>query len=54
MNIIKYFDLDDDVEDDEIDKGMEIVAMLKSTTHDVQQQHNANEFAIARKRAHNE
>jgi hypothetical protein len=36
MNTIKYFDLDDDVEDDEIDKGMEIVAMLKSATHDIQ------------------
>jgi hypothetical protein len=36
-NIIKYFDLDDDVKDDEINKGMEIVAILKSTTHDVQQ-----------------
>jgi hypothetical protein len=31
----KYFDLDNDVEDDETDKGMEIVAMLKSTTYDV-------------------
>ncbi len=36
MNIIKYFDLDD-VKDDEMDEGMEIVAMLKSTTRDVQQ-----------------
>ncbi len=36
-NIIKYFDLDDDVKDDEINKGMEIVAILKSATHDVQQ-----------------
>ncbi len=35
-NIIKYFDFDDNVEDDETDEGMEIVAMLKSTTHDVQ------------------
>ncbi|CAM6023618.1 unnamed protein product [Sphagnum balticum] len=30
MNIIKYFDLDNDVEDDETNEGMEIVAMLKS------------------------
>ncbi len=29
-NIIKYFDLDDDVEDDETYEGMEIIAMLKS------------------------
>jgi hypothetical protein len=34
-NIIKYFDLDSDVKDDEIDEGMEIVAMLKSATHDI-------------------
>jgi hypothetical protein len=53
-NIIKYFDLDDDVEDDKTDKGMEIVAMLKSTARDIHQQHDANESAIARKRAHNE
>jgi hypothetical protein len=54
VNIIKYFHLDDDVEDDEIDEGMEIVAMLKSTAHDIQQRHDANGFAIARKRAHYE
>jgi hypothetical protein len=54
MNIIKYFDLDDDVEDDETNEGMEIVAMLKSTAHDVQQQHNANGSTIARKKARNE
>jgi len=36
-NIIKYFDLDGDVEDDETNEGMEIIAMLKSTTRDVQQ-----------------
>jgi len=35
MNIIKYFDLNDDVEDDKTDEGMEIVAMLKSTTRDI-------------------
>jgi hypothetical protein len=29
-NIIKYFDLDDDVEDDKMDEGMEIITMLKS------------------------
>ncbi len=34
-NIIKYFDLDGDVEDDETDEGMEIVTMLKSTAHDI-------------------
>jgi hypothetical protein len=53
-NIIKYFDLDGDVEDDETDEGMEIVAMLKSTACDIQQQHNANGSAIAQKRARNE
>jgi hypothetical protein len=53
-NIIKYFDIDGDVEDDEMDEGTEIIAMLKSTTHDIQQKHDANGFAIARKRAHNE
>jgi hypothetical protein len=52
-NIIKYFDLNDDVEDDKTDEGMEIVTMLKSMTCDIQQQHDANEFAIARKRARN-
>jgi ribosomal protein L4 len=36
-NIIKYFDINDDVKDDEMNEGMEIVAMLKSTTHDIQQ-----------------
>jgi hypothetical protein len=36
-NIIKYFDLNDDVEDDKMDEGMEIVVMLKSTTHNIQQ-----------------
>jgi hypothetical protein len=54
VNIIKYFDLDDDVKDGETDKGMEIVAMLKLTARDVQQQHDANESAISRKRARNE
>jgi ribosomal protein L4 len=53
-NIIKYFDLDSDVEDDETDEGMEIVAMLKSTTCDIQQQHDVNGSTIARKRARNE
>ncbi|CAM6014943.1 unnamed protein product [Sphagnum balticum] len=53
-NIIKYFDLNDNVEDDKTNKGMEIIAMLKSTAHDVQQQHDASGFAIARKRARNE
>jgi len=53
-NIIKYFDLDGDVEDDETDEGMEIVAMLKSTACDIQQQHDANGSAIAQKRARNE
>jgi hypothetical protein len=47
MNIIKYFDLDGDVEDDETDKGMEIVVMLKSVARDIQQQHDANRSAIA-------
>jgi hypothetical protein len=50
-NIIKYFDFNDDVKDDETYEGMEIVTMLKSTTHDVQQQHDVNGFVIARKRA---
>jgi len=53
-NIIKYFDLDGDVEDDEIDEGMEIVAMLKSVACDIQQQHDANGSAITQKRARNE
>ncbi|CAK9237295.1 unnamed protein product [Sphagnum troendelagicum] len=53
-NIIKYFDLDNNVEDDEIDEGMEIVAMLKSAACDIHQQHDANKFAIAQKRARNE
>ncbi len=53
-NIIKYFDLDDNVEDDETDEGMEIVAMLKSAACDIHQQHDANRFAIAQKRARNE
>jgi hypothetical protein len=34
-NIIKYFDLNDDVEDDKTDEGMEIVTMLKSMTCDI-------------------
>jgi hypothetical protein len=46
-NIIKYFDLEGDVEDDETDEGMEIVAMLKSAACDIQQQHDANGSAIA-------
>jgi hypothetical protein len=50
-NIIKYFDLDGDVEDDEIDEGMEIVTMLKSAACDIQQQHDVNGSAIVRKRA---
>jgi len=29
-NIIKYFDLDDDVEDDKMDERLEIIVMLKS------------------------
>jgi len=53
-NIIKYFDLDGDVEDDETDEGMEIVAMLKSVAYDIQQQHDVNGFTIAQKRARNE
>jgi len=53
-NIIKYFDLDDNIEDDEIDEGMEIVAMLKSIACDIQQQHDANRSTIAQKRARNE
>jgi len=53
-NIIKYFDLDSDVEDDETDEGMEIVTMLKSTAYDIQQQHDANGSAIAQKRVRNE
>jgi len=53
-NIIKYFDLDGDVEDDEIDEGMEIIMMLKSVACDIQQQHDVNGSAIVRKRARNE
>ncbi len=53
-NIIKYFDFDGDVEDDETDEGMEIIAMLKSTACDIQQQHDANGSAIAQKKARNE
>jgi hypothetical protein len=53
-NIIKYFDLDGNVEDDETYEGMEIVAMLKSATYDIQQQHDANRSAIAQKRARND
>jgi hypothetical protein len=46
-NIIKYFDLDGDVEDNETEEGMEIVAMLKSAVCDIQQQHDVNGSAIA-------
>jgi hypothetical protein len=53
-NIIKYFDLDGNVEDDETDEGMEIVAMLKSAAYYIQQQHDANRSAIAQKRARND
>jgi len=53
-NIIKYFNLDGDVEDDETNEGMEIVAMLNSAACDIQQQHDANGSAITQKRAHNE
>jgi hypothetical protein len=53
-NIIKYFDLDDNVEDYETYEGMEIVAMLKSAACDIQQQHDANGSAITKKRARNE
>ncbi|CAM6019382.1 unnamed protein product [Sphagnum balticum] len=53
-NIIKYFDLDDDVKDDKTNEGMEIVVMLKLATHDIQQQHNANRSAITWKRVRNE
>ncbi len=53
-NIIKYFDLDDDVEDDETNEGMEIVAMLKSIACNIQQQHNANGSAIVQKKVRNE
>ncbi len=35
VNIIKYFDLDGNVEDDEMDEGMEIVVMLKSAARDI-------------------
>jgi hypothetical protein len=49
-NIIKYFDLDGDVKDDETDEGMEIIAMLKSAACDIQQPHDANGSAIAQKR----
>jgi hypothetical protein len=52
-NIIKYFDLNNNVKD-ETNKGMEIVTMLKLAARDVQQQHDANGFAIARKRARND
>jgi hypothetical protein len=54
VNIIKYIDLDGDVEDDKTDKGMEIVAMLKSAACDIQQQHDVNGSAIVQKRARNE
>jgi len=47
VNIIKYFDLDGDVEDDETNEGMEIVAMLKLVACDIQQQHDVNGSAIA-------
>jgi hypothetical protein len=53
-NIIKYFDLDGVVEDDKTNEGMEIVVMLKSTTCDIQQSHDANGSTIAQKRARNE
>ncbi len=46
-NIIKYFDLDGDVEDDETDEGMKIIPMLKLTACDIQQQHDANGSTIA-------
>jgi hypothetical protein len=36
-NIIKYFDLEGNFEDDETDVGMEIVTILKSAARDVQQ-----------------
>ncbi len=35
VNIIKYFDLDGNVEDDETNESMEIIAMLKSLAYDV-------------------
>ncbi len=54
VNIIKYFDLDCDVEDDETDEGLKIVTMLKLAACDIQQQHDVNGFAIAQKRARNE
>jgi hypothetical protein len=53
INIIKYFDLEGDVEDDETYEGMAIVVMLKSAACDIQQQHDANGFAITQKRARN-
>jgi hypothetical protein len=53
-NIIKYFDLNGDVEDYETNEGMEIVTILKSVACDIQQQHDANGSVIAWKRAHNE
>jgi len=53
-NIIKYFDFDNNVEDDETNEGMEIVAMLKPVACDIHQQHNANRSTIAQKRARNE
>jgi hypothetical protein len=54
VNIIKYFDFNDDVKDDETDEGMEIIVMLKSAAHDVQQQHDVNGSTVAQKRARNE
>jgi hypothetical protein len=36
------------------DESMEIVAMLKLAACDIQQQHDANGFAITQKRARNE
>ncbi len=54
VNIIKYFDLDGNVKDEETHEGMEIIAMLKSAARDVQHQHDANGSTIARKRARNE
>ena len=53
-NIIKYFDIDGDVKDDQTNEGMEIATMLKFVARDVQQQHNVYESAIAWKRACNE
>ncbi len=48
-NIIKYFDLDGDIEDDETDEGLEIVTMLKSVACDIQQQHNAKSLPSLRR-----